>query len=167
MSWAVWGVLTGVMTISAYMSGVRASTLLSFASCIACLMIVVLGWRQGKLRITKLDVGCLLGACAGIAALVVLRNPTMALEVSVAVNVIAFAPTVRHSIQAPNEESLICYICAVVAAAVLFGVSVYSHAGFVGMVYPFASMTCNGGIAVLLIAGRLVARHRATADVVE
>lgn len=159
VSWFVWGLLAGVMTISTYVADARASTLLSLASFLSCAAVVALGWRQGRVTLTKIDIVCLVGAFIGILALIIWRSPSAALIISVSVDVIAFAPTLIHGWKAPREESLLCYVCAVISAIMILGVSVYAHAAVIGMLYPLVAATFNGLMSVILIAGRLALKR--------
>lgn len=159
VSWFVWGVLAAVMTVSTYVSDARASTLLSLAGFLSCAAVAVLGWRQGRFTLTRIDIICLTGAFLGILALLIWRNPTVALIISVSVDVVAFVPTIMHGWKSPHEESLLCYVCAVVSAMMLLGVSVYAHAALIGMLYPLVSAVCNGLMSSILIAGRLALKR--------
>lgn len=159
VSWGVWGVLAGVMTVSTFVSGARASTMLSLASTLSCAVVVALGWRQGRIRFTKIDLVCLAGAVIGIIALIILRNPSAALIISVTVDVVAFIPTLIHGYKAPREESLLCYACAAVSAMLLLGVAVYLHAPFIGMLYPLVAMIFNGLMSVILVSGNLALKR--------
>lgn len=154
VSWSVWSVLAAIMTISAYLEGQTASMLLSLSSFAGCSMIVILGWRQGKIQFTKLDVVCLVGAVAGIGSLIVLRNPLVALSVSVAVDLVAFAPTMLHGLKSPREESLACFGCSVFAASISLFVALQVNAGVVGLIYPVYAVIFNGLMVSVLLYGR-------------
>lgn len=147
------------MTVSTFVSGARASTMLSLASTLSCAVVVALGWRQGRIRFTKIDLVCLAGAVIGIIALIILRNPSAALIISVTVDVVAFIPTLIHGYKAPREESLLCYACAAVSAMLLLGVAVYLHAPFIGMLYPLVAMIFNGLMSVILVSGNLALKR--------
>ena len=154
VSWVVWSVLAGIMAISAYLEGQMPSALLSLVSFVGCTAITLLGWRHSSLRLSKLDIVCLIGAIAGIAALVVFKNPLTAILVAVAVDAIAFVPTLVHAWESPEEESLACFaltvaggLCALVAANM-------AGASFVGLAYPLYAVVFNSAMVLLLIVGR-------------
>ena len=155
VSWVVWSVLAGIMAISAYLEGQMPSALLSLVSFVGCTAITLLGWRHSNLRLSKLDIVCLVGAIVGIAALVVFKNPLTAILVAVAVDAIAFVPTLFHGWESPEEESLACFaltvaggLCALVAASI-------GGASIVGLAYPLYAVVFNGVMVLLLIIGRL------------
>src|SRR5690606_13765958 len=85
VTWVIWAVLAIVMTISAFWSGQTASAILSLSGAIGCSAVVIIGWRRGSLSVSRSDMIYLTGAAAGILSLVVLRDPVIALAVSVAV----------------------------------------------------------------------------------
>lgn len=154
VTWFVWTVLAGIMTISAYSEGQRASMMLSLTAVVSCGIIVVLGWRQGRLQLNKTDIICLAGAAAGIGSLFVLHDAFMALAVSIAVDIVAFIPTLIHGWIRPSEESLACFVCTVVAAGITLGVALYVHANIVGLMYPTYAVAFNGIMVGILVIGR-------------
>ena len=166
VTWFVWTVLAGIMTISAYSEGQRASMMLSLSALVSCGIVVVLGWRQGQFQMSKMDIICLTGAAAGIGSLFILHDAFMALAVSIAVDIIAFIPTLIHGWNKPSEESLACFACAVIAAGISLGVAVYVHANVVGMMYPVYAVIFNGIMVGILMIGRMTpgVRYRYETD---
>lgn len=155
VSWAVWTILAGIMTVSAFMEGQQASAVLSLSTFVSCFMIMVLGWRQGRVSLDRLDVLCMLGAAAGIMALVVLRDPVVALTVAVAVDAVAFVPTLWHAWTDPHEESLTCFVLAALGGGIAVAAAALSNATFAGLLYPVYAVAFNGIMALLLMIGRL------------
>ena len=158
VSWFVWMVLAGIMTVSAYNADQRASMLLSLSAFVSCAIVVALGWRQGKVELTKIDIVCLSGAVAGIGSLIVLRDPFIALAISVGVDMIAYVPTLIHGWYSPDEESLACFAFAVLAAGISLGVALYVHASLTGLMYPVYALVFNGIMTAILLIGRMTPR---------
>ena len=155
VTWFVWTVLAGIMTISAYSEGQRASMMLSLSALVSCGIVVVLGWRQGQFQMNKMDIICLTGAAAGIGSLFILHDAFIALTVSIAVDIIAFIPTLIHGWVKPSEESLACFACAVIASGITLGVALYVHANTVGLMYPVYAVIFNGIMVGILVVGRI------------
>lgn len=156
ISWAIWAVLAAVMTVSAVAAGELASALLSFVSFAGCLAITILGWRHGAAGFGRLDIVCLLGAIAGIASLVLLGNPLASIVIALAVDALAFVPTLIHAWRSPNEESLTCFTLASFGAMVaLVAVLAGGQPTATGLLYPAYSTIFNAIAALLLIIGRL------------
>lgn len=154
VSWSVWTILAGIMTISAVLDGHLASAALSAQGFFECGLVVIFGWRQGSIRINRLDIISIIGACIGLASLVFLRDPGVALVVSVIIDAVAFMPTLAHAWTDPEEESLLCYACAVIASSLALVAALGNGAGFIGLFYPLYSVTFNGLMALLLTTSR-------------
>lgn len=154
ISWAVWTVLAAVMTYAAFMEGQRESMLLSLSTFVGCFAVLALGWRQGNITLSRLDIVCGIGALAGIASLFVLRNPTVALGIAVAVDAIAFIPTLVHAWREPYEESLACFALAATGGILALVAGIAKDATLAGVLYPIYAVVFNGVMVMMLIVGR-------------
>lgn len=155
VSWAIWTILAVILTLSALREGQIPSALLSSISIVSCGTILALSWRHAKLKVTRLDMVCLIGALAGLVAYFLVGG-VAALIVSVAVDAIAYVPTLIHGYTDPEEESLASYVYAVSGEILVLGVAVVSGAGFAGIVYPLYVVVFNGLMAGLIVTGRVV-----------
>lgn len=98
-------VLAGAMTVSAFIEGAMASagmTAITFTVCYGN----DIGLQRRTGGINRVDMVCLVGAVLGITSLAIFKSPLIALTVSVAVDIIAFIPTLVHAWTSPYEESL-------------------------------------------------------------
>ncbi|MEO7904538.1 MAG: hypothetical protein ABIR91_01945 [Candidatus Saccharimonadales bacterium] len=152
ITWAIWTFLAGIMTLSALLAGEISSAVLSAQGFIGCGIVVILGWRQGSTTIGRLDATSLAGAVVGLIALVWLRDPTVALLLSVGIDAIAFAPTLKHAWTDPHEESTACYALNIAASGLAMIAGIGAGAGFIGLVYPIYSITFNMIMTTLLLA---------------
>lgn len=156
VTWSIWTLLAGILTFSSLAEGNIASTVLGAEGFVACGLVVILGARQGKFHVSKLDIFCLSGAAIGIASLVIFHNPTISLLLSVAIDAVAFIPTFIHGWENPDEESILCYLAAVIGASLSLTVALMNHAGIIGTIYPIYAVLFNGAMSVLLIAGQFL-----------
>ncbi len=154
VSWGVWAVLAGVMTVSAFAEGAIPSAVMSSITLIACATVTVLGWRQRRGGISRLDVVCLVGAVLGIASLAVFKNPLVALAVSVAVDIIAFIPTLVHAWASPYEESLTCFALSTLGGTLAVMAVLAGEISLAALLYPVYSVVFNGVAALLIVSGR-------------
>lgn len=155
VSWGVWAVLSGIMAISAYLEGETASTVLALQAFASCATIVVLGWHRGQqTTLSKLDVVCLVGAGLGIGSLALFHSPVIALGIALAVDAVAFVPTLVHGWLEPNEESLACFVMAAVGGVLATVAALQGGISFAGLGYPVYSTLFNGTMALLLVIGR-------------
>lgn len=155
VSWGVWAALSGVMAVSAYVEGETASAVLALQAFVSCTTILVLGWRRGQqTTLSKLDIVCLVGAGLGIASLALFRNPVVALAIALAVDAVAFVPTLVHGWLEPSEESLACFVMAAMGGVLAGTAALQSGISFAGLAYPVYSTLFNGTMAMLLVVGR-------------
>lgn len=155
-SWIVWTILAGVMAVSSWIEGQVPSALLSTVTFAGCATILALGWRRGSRALSLLDIICLIGALVGLASLAVLRDPAVAIFVSVAVDAIAFIPTFVHGWTDPEEESLVCFSLASAGAACALVAALLHDATLSGLAYPLYAVLFNGAMAAILFMSPLL-----------
>ncbi len=161
ISWAIWSVLAGVMTYSAFSQGESASGVLSLVTCISCTVIVLLGWARGGDRtISSFDLACTVGAVMGITALFVVNDPTLALIVAVVVDGIAFFPTLIHGWQSPEEEGVSAFALTVLAACSTLAAAYLHGPSLIGMLYPLYAIVFDGAMTIVLLAARSTSEDR-------
>lgn len=154
ITWSIWTFLAGVMTVSALLAGEIPSAVLSAQGFIGCGLVTLLGYRHGSIKIGWFDLISLAGALIGLFALLWLRNPTVALVLSVAIDAIAFGPTLLHAWTSPDEESTACYMLNVISSSLAGIAALIAGASFVGLVYPLYSVTFNSAMVLILIASK-------------
>lgn len=154
VSWGVWAVLAGVMTISAYLEGAMASAVMTSITFIACTTVTLLGWQRRTGGINRLDMVCLAGAVLGIASLALFKNPLVALSVSVAVDIVAFIPTLVHAWSSPYEESLTCFALSTLGGTLAMMAVLAGDITVAALLYPVYSVVFNGVAALLIVSGR-------------
>ena len=103
---------------------------------------------------SRLDIVCLIGAAVGIASLVVFKNPLIALGVSVAVDSIAFIPTLKHAWVSPHEESLACFGLSATGGILAVMAVMMGDISLAALLYPLYSMVFNSAAALLIVGGR-------------
>lgn len=157
VSWGIWTVLAAIMTIAALSEGQLHSALLTGVAAVSCGVIVLLGWRQGSRTMTSIDWACLVGALAGIVVFLIVRDAMVALAISVAVDAVAFVPTLIHAWNDPEEESLTAFAMAAAGEALVLVAAVLGGATFAGLIYPIYAVIFNGATAVVIVMGQRMA----------
>lgn len=150
VSWFTWSLLSVLLTGAAIAEGYTISAIMSSIAALSTGSVMILGLKHGNRSLDKLDILCLGGAMAGIAVWLLLDNPTLAIFVAVAVDIIAFIPSLVHGWKSPEEESLMGFALATVGAGLGFSAAVVSSGGTVGIVYPLYAVLFNGLMALLL-----------------
>lgn len=154
VSWGVWAVLAGVMTVSAFIEGAMASAAMTAITFIACATVTILGWQRRTGGINRVDMVCLVGAVLGITSLAIFKSPLIALTVSVAVDIVAFIPTLVHAWTSPYEESLACFALSALGGTLAVLAVLVGEISVVALLYPVYSMVFNGLAALLIVSGR-------------
>ena len=154
VSWGVWAVLAGVMTVSAFIEGAMASAVMTAITFIACATVTILGWQRRTVGINRVDMVCLVGAVLGITSLAIFKSPLIALTVSVAVDIVAFIPTLVHAWTSPYEESLTCFALSALGGTLAVLAVLVGEVSVVALLYPVYSMVFNGLAALLIMSGR-------------
>ena len=154
VSWGVWAVLAGVMTVSAFIEGAMASAVMTAITFIACATVTILGWQRRTGGINRVDMVCLVGAVLGITSLAIFKSPLIALTVSVAVDIVAFIPTLVHAWTSPYEESLACFALSALGGTLAVLAVLAGEISVVALLYPVYSMVFNGLAALLIVSGR-------------
>ncbi len=143
---------------------VTIGALVSAAASIPYILAVIRGTVRPRLvswtvwavlaGVSRLDILCLVGAAMGIASLVVFKNPLIALGVSVAVDIVAFIPTLVHAWVSPHEESLACFALSATGGILAVMAVVMGDISLAALLYPVYSMIFNGVAALLILSGR-------------
>ncbi len=154
VSWGVWAVLAGLMTVSAFIEGAMASAAMTAITFIACATVTILGWQRRTGGINRVDMVCLVGAVLGITSLAIFKSPLIALTVSVAVDIVAFIPTLVHAWTSPYEESLTCFALSALGGTLAVLAVLVGEVSVVALLYPVYSMVFNGLAALVIVSGR-------------
>lgn len=155
VSWAIWAVLLGIMTIAAFREGQVASAALSAVSTIGCLLIVSVGWRYGSRNITVLDRVAIAGTVVGLGALLFTHDAFITLVIMLVVDAIAYVPTLVHAWNEPGEESFLSWAMSLIGSAATVLAAVATHASVAGMLYPLYSLVFSLAMVGLLVSGRV------------
>ncbi|MBC7707792.1 hypothetical protein H7Y63_01050 [Polaromonas sp.] len=155
VSWFNWGILGAVAGAAALADGQVPAAVLSFASVIEVMLVVILGLCYGDRRFQKIDLFCQVGAAIGLALWFALDSPLTAIVIITLVDFIAAIPTYLHIWRAPEEETLAAFILACLASGI--ALATVTSLALTGLVYPIYLFAANA-----LMAGLIVVRRRAS-----
>ncbi len=108
-TWFVWSIVSGVVFFGQLAKGAGIGALPTAASEIFTIMIFLLSLKYGFKNPTKTDKIFLAIALAGIVPWIYTNDPTMSVIVVVAIDVVAFIPTLRKTWLEPKTESPLLY----------------------------------------------------------
>lgn len=141
VSWLVWSILMGLLTVVALQDGQLGSAVVSGVSTVGCLIVVALGWRYAARGVTRLEQTTLIAAAVGLIAWFTVDSPLLVMGIALAIDALAYIPTFIHGWQQPEEESLTAYGVGVLGGAIVIFSSWLMHAGILGYVYPVYAVT--------------------------
>jgi hypothetical protein len=149
VSWLNWGILGGVAGAAALADGQIPAAVISFASVIEVMTVVVLGLYYGDRRFEKIDIFCQAGALVGLGLWFTLRSPLVAIAVITLVDLIAALPTYKHIWQKPNEETPTTFVlCSVASLLTVITITSLALSGIIYPVYLLLANTCMAGLII-------------------
>ena len=154
VSWLIWTILAIMTTASAALAHEWPSAALSSVTAIMCGSVLLFGWRQATWRISRLDVVCMVGTVCGLVGYFAFGG-VAGLVISVAIDGLAFVPTLLHGYSNPDEESMMSFALAAVAGGVILLAAVMDHASFSGVLYPVYGLVFNGAMALIIVSARV------------
>lgn len=167
-SWFAWFVLALLLTGAAFFEGQMISAILSGVTALTTGTVLILGFKNGNRKLDSLDVVSLAGAFLGIAIWLLLDNPVLAIFVAIAVDIVAFVPTLVHGWTAPQEESALSFGLGALGASLDLIAATLTGAAVSGLAYPFYASVFNGLMVGLIqrekIASYLSVRFRTALD---
>ena len=148
-TWFIWTVLTGFTCIAQLRDGAAAGAWTTATTTLMSFVIFVMAFKKGTHDITKTDTICLAGAFAALLVWVITRQPIVAVFVATVVDVLAFMPTVRKSLNRPEQETFMTYVIAVARNGL--AILAMSSYNFVTLLYPVSLCVMNVGMSIMLM----------------
>jgi hypothetical protein len=155
ITWSTWMLVSGINTAAAISDNALHTALLSGASALGDVIIVVLSLKRGVKKYTPFDIVCQVIAAIGIVLWLATGNPSIAVILSLSVIVIAALPTWRHAWLKPSEETWEGFAIAVVAGILtLFSLRSFT---LVALAFPIVLIVnCSVMTSIILVRRRLM-----------
>jgi hypothetical protein len=151
VSWVIWTLLLGLMTVVSVQERAWGSALATGVSTMGCLAVVVLGWNYATRGVTRFEAATFVAALAGIALWLTLDTPLVVMLVAIAIDAAAYLPTLVHGWQDPEEESWLAYAVGVVGEGAILAAILQQHGSFIAYAYPLYAVVF-GMVMVGIIA---------------
>lgn len=159
-SWFVWTVTAVSIFFLQTENGSGPGAYTTATIAVMAFIVFVLSYRMNKTKIRKLDIICLITACAGIVVWLLVDQPLISIFLLLAVEVIGFIPTLRKGIEKPYEDSVTLWAVSGVRHAV--GFSAIAHYNAITMLNPLVWITlCITFCTVVLIRRKNTKKPRA------
>ncbi|MDQ5952839.1 MAG: hypothetical protein QG551_67 [Patescibacteria group bacterium] len=128
-TWLVWSIVSGVTFFGGYARGAGVGAIPTAASEIFTIIIFFFSLRYGFKNIHKRDTVFLVIALLGLIPWAMTKDPTISVIIVVAIDLIAFIPTIRKTAKNPKSENPMLFsMNATRHALTLFSLEAYNVA---------------------------------------
>lgn len=154
-TWWIWGVMGAVALASYYAAGNREAIWVPFSYVIGPIVTAMLSIKFGRNEFSKFDKYCLGAAGLSIILWQVFGAPLVALTISIAIDFIAIAPTLRKTYFKPDTEDPLAWSIFWIANTLnLYVVLVAEVPSYASLAYPIDLFLLPTSIMFLVIRGR-------------
>lgn len=108
-SWTTWCLLFLIATVAELAAHEFRTAFFTSAVTLETGLIVILGFKYGYAKYTKLDFICQIGALSGFFVWWLFNNPLAALVLVIFIDLLSCIPTIEHSWFSPREETWITF----------------------------------------------------------
>ncbi len=141
VSWFTWSLLIGIACAGSFAQHQVANGMLTLFDFLGTFSIVLVGLKYGDRSFEPLDIVCQVGAFVGIGLWLLFNSPMIAIIASITIDLVGSIPTIKHSWQAPHEETRITFVmCFLAATATVFAAA---HLSADSLAYPVYILLSN------------------------
>ena len=108
-TWLVWSIVSGITLFGQIVKGAGVGALPTAVAEAFTIGIFIFSLRYGFKNIVKTDNYFLAVALLGLVPWVITRDPTISVVIAVAIDLIAFTPTIRKTWVRPSSETPVLY----------------------------------------------------------
>ena len=149
-TWLVWTVVSAITFFGQVAKGAGIGALPTAAAEIFTVIIFFFSLRYGFKQITKTDTYFLIVALLGLIPWIITKDPTISVIIAVAIDLVAFIPTLRKTWRHPRSETPLLYSMNVLRHAMtLFSLSTYNIATTLHSIAMIVTNTSMTGIIVI------------------
>lgn len=148
-SWLIWTLITGIVFIGQQAEGAGAGAWVTGCTTAINLIIFLLALKKGSSDITLSDKLCLGSALVILVLWLLSSSMLLSILLVTLVDTLAFIPTIRKSLNKPEEETFITYPLSTLRC-VLGLIAIESYT-LITCAYPVAMLAMYALITVILI----------------
>lgn len=151
-TWFIWGLVTAIAFGLQVGAGAGVGSWVTLAVVIACFLVFILGLRNGRKDITKLDTIFLILSFIALFLWLVVKQPVLSVLLVSFTDMLSFIPTIRKSWNKPHSETLFLYSLT----SFRHGLSLLAleHYSIVTWLYPATWTIANALFSLMLIIRR-------------
>jgi hypothetical membrane protein len=114
-SWLIFAIMNAIVTVSQYLKGARASVLISLTFLIFNLLTLALSLKYGTRNTSRFDKLLFIFSLATIAAWIITKNPSVAIWLTVVIDIFATLMIILKIRQQPDSEAPYAWLVGTVA----------------------------------------------------
>jgi hypothetical protein len=150
VSWAVWGLLSAIAAFASLSDRQYPAAILSIVGTATIATIVVLGFKHGDRHFGVLDIICFVGSLCGLVAWWFSGSPSLAVLITIGVDLVGTIPTLVHMWQKPHEETWITYAFSAIGCVMI--VAAADDWRVTSVAYPlYSCICCTIFVATILV----------------
>ena len=152
-SWFLWGFVTLIAFALQLSDNAGSGAFVTLAVAIMCFVVIIFGFiYKSKVKIVKSDTIFLIFAIISLGLWLIAKQPVLSVILTVIIDLLGFAPTIRKSWNNPFSETLTFYYLN----SVRFGLAIIALQKYslLTALYPTAWLLANALFALMLIIRR-------------
>lgn len=149
-TWVIWTTTTFLVFLGQWQKGGGAGSWTTGITGILSILVTILAFKRGSKDITLSDKVFFTGALITIIPWILTKDPTFSIIILTFINVSAFIPTIRKTINNPASETFITYFLNIFR----HGLSIIALANYNLATYLFPSIILLMNIIMVLVIVR-------------
>ncbi|MDD2822862.1 MAG: hypothetical protein PHQ59_02150 [Candidatus Daviesbacteria bacterium] len=151
-TWFIWGLVAAITFGLQVSAGAGTGSWVTLGIVLSCSTIFILGLRNGKKDITKIDTTFFILSLIALFLWLVIKQPVLSIILVSIVAVLGYIPTIRKSWNKPYSETLFSYQLNTFRHSLsFFALQEYS---IITWLYPISLAIANGLFTLILIIRR-------------
>ncbi len=145
----IWTIVTALVFLGQYAAGAGPGAWATGVSAVLTAVILVLSFKYGTDDVTKFDAVLLVCALAAIIVWWFTKDPTVSVAIATLIDVCAFAPTIRKTLNDPTSETLLAWVANILRHG--FTLCALSNFVLATYLYPTALLFMNALVIFVIL----------------
>jgi len=151
-TYIIWGIVTALAFFGQYVAGAGPGAWTTGVMEILTLFVLALCFRYGTKDITGFDTVLLVIALVAIIPWFLTKDPTVSIVIATLIDVCAFLPTIRKTLNDADSETLISWVVNLLRHGVaIFALTTFTLATYI---YPAALLFMNAVVVSVIVFGK-------------
>lgn len=151
-TYLIWAIVPVVVFAGQIAAGAGPGAWTTGAMALLALVVLVLSFTHGTKDVTKLDLVFLIAAFAAIVPWYLTHNPTLSITLATIIDICAFAPTIRKTLNDHTSENLLSWVLNAARNAVaILALATFT---FATVVFPLALLVMSLAVVGIIVTGK-------------